>query len=223
MFVADDVDLLDARLGPLGNLEHEVDAVLAQLDRLRLDGGGEPALTLVEFDDAGDVRADLRTREDLARGKLDFGNDLVVLEALVTFQNDAVDHRVLDHVDHHVAIFVRDRIAFEKLGRCKILERLVSRGGGVDVAGAHPHVAEDRIGLEPLDAANRDRADAVALRIGRSVLPRIVRRRGGVGRLLRHCRLGQSCERGARQQGERVVADVARTALGACFDGRHVR
>ena len=100
---------------------------------------------------------------------------------------------------------------------------LVGRGGGIDVAGAHPHIAEDRIGLEPLDAANRYRPNDVTLRIGGSILPRIVRRSGGVGRLLRHCRLGQSCERGARQQGERVVADVARTALGACFDGRHVR
>ena len=37
LLVADDVDLADLRLRPLVDLEHDVDAVLVELDDLRLD------------------------------------------------------------------------------------------------------------------------------------------------------------------------------------------
>ena len=56
--------------------------------------GGEAALALVQLDDAGDVGADLGAGEDLPRRELDLGQDLVFLEPLVAFQDDAVDHRV---------------------------------------------------------------------------------------------------------------------------------
>ena len=58
LLVADDVDLADARARALVDLEHHIDAVLVELDDLRLDPGGVAALAPIELDDPGDVGAD---------------------------------------------------------------------------------------------------------------------------------------------------------------------
>ena len=59
-------------LRPLVDLEHDVDAVLVELDDLRLDAGGVAALAAIELDDPGDVGAGARAGEDLARREPDF-------------------------------------------------------------------------------------------------------------------------------------------------------
>jgi hypothetical protein len=102
LFVADDVDLAHARFGAFVDLEDDIDAVLVELDDLRLDPGGVAALSAIELDDAGDVGAGARTREDLARCEPDLGNDLVVLEAAVAFEDDAVDDRILTDLENDV-------------------------------------------------------------------------------------------------------------------------
>ena len=58
--------LMRADLGEvaLGNLEHHVDAVLVELDDLRLDSRGKPALPAIEIDDPLDVGPDRRAGED---------------------------------------------------------------------------------------------------------------------------------------------------------------
>jgi hypothetical protein len=86
LLVADDVDLLDARLGAFIHFEHEIDAVLVELDDLGLDGCRETALAAVELDDAGDIGADLGAREDLARGEPDLRPDLVFLQPLIALR-----------------------------------------------------------------------------------------------------------------------------------------
>jgi hypothetical protein len=63
-------------LGP-SDFEHDIDAVLVEHDHLRFDRSGEAALPLVQFDDPGDVGANLGPGEDLARRQLDLGEDLV--------------------------------------------------------------------------------------------------------------------------------------------------
>ena len=103
MLVADDVDGADLGLVALVDLEHQVDAVLVELDDLGFDRRGEAALALVQFDDPVDVGADLRAGEDLARGKPDLGLDLVVLDPLVALKDDAVDDRILAHLDDQIA------------------------------------------------------------------------------------------------------------------------
>ena len=57
MLVADDVDRADLGEFALVDLEHDVDAVLVELDDLRLDAGGEAALAAIELDDPRDVGA----------------------------------------------------------------------------------------------------------------------------------------------------------------------
>ena len=95
LLVAENVDLPNLRFRSFVDVENDIDAVLVELDDLGFDGCGEPALTLVKLDDPGNVGADFGARVDLARGKLDLGVDLLILEPLVAFEQDAVDDRIL--------------------------------------------------------------------------------------------------------------------------------
>ncbi len=175
--VAEDVDRPD--LGKLAfvDFEHDIDAVLVELHDLGLDAGGKPTLAAVELENSLDVRTRRRTGEDLPRGKLDLRRDLVVLEALVALQDDAVDDRVFADRDDEVAgIAAGDGDVGEQLGRVQVLQRLVERDRGVGLAGGQIGVGANRLGLETLVALDRDRADRA---LGRS---RGWRRSGG-GRL----------------------------------------
>ena len=71
MVVAEDVDRADLREVALVNFEHDIDAVLVELDDLGLDAGGEAALAAIKLDDPVDVGADRRTGEDLPRREFD--------------------------------------------------------------------------------------------------------------------------------------------------------
>src|SRR5690606_7232648 len=115
----DDVDLAHLRLGAFVDLENDVDAVLLELDALRLNRGGEAALALVELDNARNVGTNLRTGEDLARPEADFRKDLVALDPPVALQDDTVDDRVFLDLDGHIAIVVADADVGEQLGRVK--------------------------------------------------------------------------------------------------------
>ena len=213
LLVADDVDRADLRLRPFGDLEHDIDAVLAELHHLRLDGRGEAALALVQLDDPGDVGADLGTGEYLPRGELDLLGDLVVLDALVAFEDDTVDHRIFGHRDDHVAVVVLDPRVGEQLGRGEILERLVSGNRRVGLTDAQVDIAEDRLRFEPLRADHGDRTDHLFGRRGSG------RRCGLRGRRLRGCwrrRIlgqrggGNSGEHAARQQSHGEVRNCDR-------------
>src|SRR4051794_17840231 len=103
MRVAEDVDRADLGEVALINLEHHVDAVLVELHDLGIDACGEAALPPIEFEDSVDVGADCAAGEDLAWRELDLGVDLIVLEALVALEDDAVDHRIFANVDDQVA------------------------------------------------------------------------------------------------------------------------
>ena len=69
-FVADDVDR--ANLGEVAfvNLEDNVDAVLVELDDLRVDPRREPALPAIKFENPVDVRARAGSRENLPGASL---------------------------------------------------------------------------------------------------------------------------------------------------------
>src|SRR5262249_25423860 len=103
LLIADNVDPPDLGEVALVNLEHDVDAVLVELDDLRLDPRSETALAAVQLKDSLDIGTGRGAGEDLPRGELDLGEDLVVLEALVALQDDAVDDRVLTDRNDQVA------------------------------------------------------------------------------------------------------------------------
>jgi hypothetical protein len=220
--VADDVDLADLRLRPLGDLEDDVDAVLLELDDLRLDPGGEAALAAVELDDPGDVGARLGAGEDLARRELDLGVDLLVLEPLVALEDDAVDDRVLADLDDDVAgIAAEDLDVGEQLGVVEVADRLIELLAVVGLADPKLHVGEDGLGLEPLVARygqGVDRAGAGQRR--RRQLHR-GRRRSGGGLGLRGSRRGlgppgrrESAEHGADEKRRAQPAAIGSPILG---------
>ena len=73
LLVAEDVDRADLGEVAFVDFEHDVDAVLVELDDLRLDARGEAALAAIELEDPVDVGANRRAGEDLARRELDLG------------------------------------------------------------------------------------------------------------------------------------------------------
>ena len=66
--VAEDVDRADLGEVAFIDFEHDVDAVLVELDDLRIDPRGESALPAIEFEDPVDVRARPRERVKICRG-----------------------------------------------------------------------------------------------------------------------------------------------------------
>ena len=71
LLVADDVDRPDLGQVAFVDFEHDVDAVLVELDDLGLDARGEAALAAIKLEDPVDVGARGRAGEDLARRELD--------------------------------------------------------------------------------------------------------------------------------------------------------
>ncbi len=159
LVIADDVDLADLRLGAFRDFKDDIDTVLVELHHLGLDRGREAALAAIEFDDAGNVGANLRPGVDLARRKLDLRPDLVLLQPLVAFQHDAVDDRIFLHLDGQRAIVVTDLDVREQLGFIQVAQRLIERFLGEGLAYAQLRVRQHRIGFETLLAHHADAAD----------------------------------------------------------------
>ena len=158
--VADEIDALDQGRRTFGDLEHQVDAVLLQLDDLRLDGGGEAAVAAIQFEDALDVVLDLGAGVDHARPQLRLGLHLLVLEALVTLEGDAVDDGVLDDPHDQIGSVPADGDVGEQAGVEQGLQRLVHALGVVDVALGDGHVGLDSLDLDALRPLDDDLAYA---------------------------------------------------------------
>ena len=154
--VADDVDLADLGFGPFGDFIDDIDAVLIQHHHLGLYRSGKPALALVQLDNPGHVGANLGAGENLPRGKLDLGRDLVFLETLVALKNDPVNDRVLLYLNRHSAIVVADLDVGEQLGRVEVFQGLIGRNLRIRLAQPQFDIRADRIGFEPLGAGHRD-------------------------------------------------------------------
>ena len=136
------------------DLEHDIDAVLVELDDLGFDPRCKPALAAIKLEDPVHVGARRGPGEDLPRSFLDLRRDLVVFEALVALKDDAVDDRVFADIDDEIAGFgARDCHVGEELRCVKILERLIERRGGVDLARRKVGIGSDRRRLETLVAA----------------------------------------------------------------------
>ncbi len=67
LLVAEEVDAQDAALGAFVDLEHQVDALLRQLDHLGRHGRRNAARAAIQLDDALDVGLHLGAGEDAAR------------------------------------------------------------------------------------------------------------------------------------------------------------
>ena len=70
--VAHEVDAFDLRRAAFCDFEHEVDAILLELDDFGLDGRSEPALAAVDIKHTLNVGLNFGAGEDRARLKMDF-------------------------------------------------------------------------------------------------------------------------------------------------------
>ena len=172
--VTDESDLADAGLLTLVNLEHEVDAIVRQLDDLGGDLDIESAVPSINFDDALHVGLHSRSRERAARLGLDLERDLFILELLVALECDTVDDRVLDHRHNQPAAGRRDTHVLKQAGSVQRLQRLVGTGSVQPPARAGAEIGADGIGLNTAVALDHDGA--------RALCPGAVSRGDGQGR-----------------------------------------
>ena len=129
--IADEVDAFDFRRGAFGDFEHEVDAILLELDDLRLDAGGKEALPAIDVENALHVGLGLGAREHRSRLELDLAGQRRRIDLAVAFEGDLVDDRVfLDRHDDGRTLVV-DRNVGEEAGRKQRLDRGVDFGGTV--------------------------------------------------------------------------------------------
>ena len=136
LVVTDNIDLLNLRLWPFSNFKHDINAVLVKLNQLWFNDGSKAPLALIQFDNACNVSPHLRPRINLARRQLYLGFNLVILDAFITFKNDAVHDWVFSHFDDNRAGIVAHGDIGEQFGRVKVLKRLVGRHLSPWLAGA---------------------------------------------------------------------------------------
>ena len=157
--VADEGDLADRGLLPLGDLEHEIDAIVRQLDDLRLDAHVEASGMLVDVDDALHVGLHHRPRQRPARLGLHFGGQLVVLDALVALEGHPVDDRSFDHAHHQAAAGLVEPYVLKQAGGVERLEAVIDGGCVEAPTGAGTKIRADRVRLDPPIALHHDGRD----------------------------------------------------------------
>ena len=153
--VTDEVDALDLRLPAFVDLEHEVDAVLRQLDDLRFDARGESTLTAIDVEDTLHVRLHLGAGENRARLQLHLALEARLLDLAVTLKCDAINDRILDHRDDQSRAGAIDAHIAEEPRREQRLQGLVDLCRIVGVADGNGQIGANRLGFDapvPLDA-----------------------------------------------------------------------
>src|SRR4029450_20870 len=166
--IADELDEPDAGLYALGNLEHEIDAVVRQLDDLRLDANVETSAAAVHFDDAGGVGLHDGTRERAAFLRLDFRLELLVLDLLVALESDAVDDRIFRDRDDQPPALDAGTDVLEKTRGDQRLDAFIDFEGTQLPIRPWAEIGADGVSLDPLIALHNDGADDGRLSIGRA-------------------------------------------------------
>src|SRR4029077_17303632 len=155
-FIADEIDRLDAGLLTLVDHEDQIDAVVRPLDHLRHHGDVEAAVAVIDVDDALGVGLHLGARQRVARFRLDFLLELLVLHAAVAFEGKPVDHRRFHHRDDDVAARLGDVDVFEQAGGVERFERGIDFGGIEPLAGPNLEIGAHRFGFDAAVALDHD-------------------------------------------------------------------
>jgi hypothetical protein len=153
----DEFDILDCRLATLGDLEHEIDAIVRAVDDARCHADVVAAVAPVDLDDALNVGLHHRQRKCATRLRLDFLKKLFVLDTLVAFEGDAADDLILDHREDNAPARPGRTNVREQAGRDQGLDAFVHLGGVEPLAGAQPEIGADRVALDPPVPLDDDR------------------------------------------------------------------
>ena len=162
------MDALDLGRAAFGDLEHEVHAVLLELDDLRLDLRRIAALATIDVEQALHVGLDAGAGEDRARLQLHLVAQRLGVDLAVTLEGDLVDHRVLDHGHDDVGPGALDAHVGEEAGGEQRFDRPVDLGGIEGTAHRELQVGPDRLRLDALIALNVDGPDRSALGLRRN-------------------------------------------------------
>ena len=221
--VAQEGDGAHAGLGTLADLEHHIDAVLVELDDLGRDGRRDAARQAVQLDDLADVFLDPGAGVDATRLQRDFLAQLVLADRAVPLEHHLVDDRVLDDLNHKVAVRLDAQLDVgEQLGAGQGADGDVQYSRVDRIARLDRQIGEDRGLVDTLVAAHEDATDRDPLVLHRRRLGG--RRRADFGRRrldhrcrLSHGRTSQPCggrkgqQAGAQGPGEtkggRILSD----------------
>lgn len=125
LLVADKADALDLGDTALEHLEDKVDAVIGPANDARLNACGDPALLKIGFGDLVRVGLGGRGRIDPARLRLQKRREVLVVDAPVALDRNAVDRRILDDPDQERVALRDDLDALEKTRILDVLEGIV--------------------------------------------------------------------------------------------------
>ena len=163
--IANEIDLLDARLLALGNREHHVDLAIRQIDGADSDfRGGAPRPT-IDFVEAGDVHLRHLGVEGAVRLGADFGLKRLGLDLAVALERNAIDHVAFRHVHDNIGTAAARADAGEAARIAQRLDALLDFGGarsrkiGADHFGVAAAVADDNDLREGRGLDGDDRGD----------------------------------------------------------------
>ncbi len=163
--IADEIDALDLGRPALGDLEHEIDAVLLELDDFRLDRRGEAALAAIDVEDALHVGLRAGAGEHRARLELDLGGQRRRIDLAVALEGDLIDDRVLDHGNDGSVALTIDADVGEQARREQRAERAIDLAGVVVVTRRELEVRANRLGLDTTISNHANFANRPALRL----------------------------------------------------------
>jgi hypothetical protein len=128
--VADEGDALGFHHAALGHFEHQIDAVFAAPDDDRVHRGRQTARHAISLGDGGGVLFGGGRRIDAARLRLEDAEQIVIVDAAVALDRDAVDRGELHHADDQ-RIAARDQLhRFEQARALQVLQRIVHLPAG---------------------------------------------------------------------------------------------
>ena len=154
--VADELDRLDAGLLALFDHENQIDAVVRPLDDLRRHGDIEAAVAVIDVDDALGIGLHPGARQRVARLRLNFLLELLILHPVVAFEGKPVDHRRFHHRDDDAAAGLGDVDVFKKARRIERLQRGIDLGGIEALAGAGLEIGPHRVGFDAAVTLDHD-------------------------------------------------------------------
>jgi hypothetical protein len=156
--VAGEVDLPYRSLCSLRDGVDEVNPAVAAVDDLRIDADLGTAGTAVCLDDAADVGLHGGALQRSARLRLDSRGKVGILDLLVAFECDAVEHGRFGYMHHKPLADTLDGNLFEQARRNQRFQRRVARGVVEMPVGRCMKMRADGLGIDAAVAFDDDRS-----------------------------------------------------------------
>ena len=134
----------------------------------------------IDLQNALHVRLHTGAGEDGARLKFDLTGDPVVIHRAVSFQDYAVDDRVLLNENHHRRAVDRNADIGEQVGAVEGLDRQIDQARIRQLTRADQQIGQDRVGFDTAIAFHlyaQNRLDSRRFRLSRRCSARLGRRR----------------------------------------------